>query len=147
MSYNSENSNEIHAAQNSIDHYQDIIDSRESARAETQAKIDRLIAVRDSIATDKRAIRSERSLISSGKADLDRLSDWKGFNHDSFMSGYCDILVPDYKAYCEQVDDIHDALNNEIRRLQNRIYEMDGALGWLRARLNDCLTWLDNLMN
>jgi len=147
MGYNSYFSNDEYRVRSSINYYQNEIDSKENEINAIQTKIDRLVAVRDSIVVYKNNVREEKSRINKNKNDYSESTDWNGSRHDRFMSEYCDTLIVDYKAYYDQIDCIHDALNNEIARLQNSIYEKDGILGWLRARLNDCWTWLNNLTN
>lgn len=147
MSYDENKSNQIYECRNNIAYYQNQIDSQERDKSSIQNKINRLISVRDSIGEYKISIQKDRFQAIAYRSNCERLDDWKGSTHDSFIRAYNDALLNDYKTYYGQIDAIHDALNSEIARLQNSIYEMDGVLGWLRARLNDCWVWLDNLMN
>lgn len=71
---------------------------------------------------------------------------WRGENHDIFIGSLIEIQCESY-SFCEKIDDIEDAINTEIMKLENQIFEQNGLIGQLQIMLNHLETTLINLVN
>lgn len=71
---------------------------------------------------------------------------WQGEKADKY-----NLLLDDYlkekKLYYKNIDEIHDAINDETTKLENKIYSYDIYLGDLKSALNSLKNELANLFN
>lgn len=120
------------------------IAANNAKKAELEAKIARLDIAYNNVT----GIKSNIKTLMQGISDKDNQEDtWKGVEHTWFASFMSDYFGSTYKAYYNNLDDYHDAIMREKTRLRNQLNETEGAIGWLKSRLNDLSSWWAQLTN
>ena len=110
-----------------------------------EEKIERLKSARDAVSVKKEEI---GTTISNMEGTIESMNyfTWCGSNRESF-DGEVIKALEECNAFKKDVDNIQDALNDEITRLENERYEHEGIIGQLKMVLNDLGNWLTNLLN
>lgn len=104
------------------------------------------------------ALKEARKEVAGIKKDISRqnatseyifgfLEGWKGSNYDEYKEQVHDGLKEEYKQYHDGVDDVLDAINDEITRLKNESYDLDDYLSWLKSKANILFNEIRNAMN
>ena len=75
------------------------------------------------------------------------LDSWKGSNYNKYEEQVHSGLKEEYKQYYNGVDDVLDAINDEITRLRNESYDLDNSLRWLQSKINILFNEIRNAMN
>lgn len=110
-----------------------------------ETKIERLKSARDVVSTKKEEIGITTSNM-GGNIDSMTYFMWCGSNRESFDGEVAKVLEAG-EAFKKNVDNLQDALNDEITRLENEQYEHEGIIGQLKMVLNDLDNWLTKLLN
>ena len=72
---------------------------------------------------------------------------WKGQTYQDFKTKGSDLIDEDNAYYITALDAALDAVNLEITRLQNKIYNEYGVLGRLASLINNLTTAIENCFN
>ena len=91
---------------------------KESKRAANEKKIERLKTARDSIQSQKNSAKAKRKKLEK-YANGDEIGEWIGKEQTATVYSIEGIVVGQYNTYIERIDDVVDALCNEITRLEN----------------------------
>lgn len=126
--------------------------SAESQRAaanntieECQYKIRRLQNAKETLAAQKGAF---KTLKNTDKETIEsKGSDWIGQNFKDFQSKGNELMTENDNYYTNSLDAALDAINNEITRLQNMIYEKYGLIGRLTSWINSLSNKIENFFN
>ncbi len=125
------------------------------ARAARDACQDRIDDIEETLERLKRVERSVASIKEDFKknvrdVDKDLRSErlkWKGDTRDHFKD-WMDLVHEGNKNYYKNsLDHVHDSLNNEITRLENKLLEEYGIFGKLCGKINSLKNKIKNLLN
>ncbi len=108
-----------------------------------QHQVDRLNQVKRIVTEQKFNFRPIWGAVSK---IIDDSYGWKGNNYDNFQSNGS-YLKSDNNRYYNSIDDVLDAINDEITRLENQIYENEGLIGKLKSWINTLTNRMENLFN
>ena len=89
---------------------------KESKRAANEKKIERLKTARDSIQSQKNSAKQAEKL--EKYANGDEIGEWIGKEQTATVYSIEGNVVGQYNTYIERIDDVVDALCNEITRLE-----------------------------
>mgnify|MGYP000506072561 FL=1 len=81
-------------------------------------KIERLKTARDSIQSQKNSAKAKRKKLEK-YANGDEIGEWIGKEQTATVYSIEGNVVGQYNTYIERIDDVVDALCNEITRLEN----------------------------
>src|SRR5699024_6462630 len=105
------------------------IDNCRNKKTTVDEKVAALKEARKEVAGIKKDISGQKINVESTFGYLDN---WKGSNYDEYEEQVHDGLKEEYKQYHNGVDDVLDAINDEITRLKNESYDLDDSLSWLK---------------
>lgn len=118
------------------------LDQAETDKKNIEEKLQRLEQAKKDVNAVQRSIGSLKPEVAKKKEqDL-----WKGKNKETFESMMAD-LDGDYKTYYDGVDDLYDAICDEITRLENEANDATGVIGWLQNSLNNIGNELEKLFH
>lgn len=119
----------------------------ENQRAINEDKIERLKAARTSMENIKAQLTSRKDTLKTFAESADTYGDWYGDKVVEVQGILTTDIPAEYNSYIDHVDDILDAICNEITRLQNENYELDGIIGQLCSWINSLLNKIRTLGN
>ena len=120
--------------------------SKEAENAEYEAIVERLKTAKEMINLNYDNLQDLRAEV---KEDPDNFeSEWKG-NKFTEYEAYVkdDIHGTIYYNYQVAVNDILDDLCNLITEYENRIYENEGVIGWLKSKINSLSNAIEKILN
>lgn len=123
----------------------DIYDKR-SQISMIDEKIERLKKTRMTVRNMKDEARILRADMESKRSELACQTLWTGA-HMSLYQEAAGGLAEECSVYCGELDQIHDALDDEITRLRNTIADLEGTISWLRRTINNCWNWICKMLN
>lgn len=126
--------------------YERMREEREALYEENERKIERLRAVRDDLKRRKDAL-SDRQKNLKRYAKDDDFRKWAGDKHDRIIGELQDAMVPQYKNYIGRVDDVLDAVCDEMTRLQNKNMQLHGDVLRIGSLINSLVNEIRTLFN
>ena len=111
---------------------------KESKRAANEKKIERLKTARDSIQS-----RKELEKYANG----DEIGEWIGKEQTATVYSIEGNVVGQYNTYIERIDDVVDALCNEITRLENENMQLSWDVLHIGSLINSLVNEIRTLCN
>lgn len=118
------------------------LDQAEIDKKNIEEKLQRLEQAKKDVNAVQRSIGSIKPEVAKKKEQ----DPWKGKNKENFESMMTD-LDGNYKTYYNGVDDLYDAICDEITRLENEANDATGVIGWLQNSLNNIGNELEKLFH
>ena len=116
---------------------------KESKRAANEKKIERLKTARDSIQSQKNSAKAKRKKLEK-YANGDEIGEWIGKEQTATVEGN---VVGQYNTYIERIDDVVDALCNEITRLENENMQLSWDVLHIGSLINSLVNEIRTLCN
>lgn len=135
---------QINDAYRDIHRYNGSISNNQTKIRNLDNKISRLTHVKNTIASEKNSIQTEKAKMRPNHYEVEK---WKGTNMEAYQSGVDTDLIGGYAQYYNHVDVVHDEISNEITRLENEKYQLEGTISWLRSKINSLFNYIENCMN
>lgn len=126
MSYTNKLYSEIRSAEANIKDY-------ENKNTKIQQKIRQLRNAKKEIKEFRKDVNSQRKRINKMSKGL---KGWKGSNYNVYKIKIDGQLIEGYKTYNNGLNDVLDSIDDEISRLRNESYRLDGNMESLRVRVN-----------
>jgi|SRR5699024_1514413 len=120
------------------------IDNCRNKKTTVDEKIAVLKEARKEVGEIKKDISRQKKGV---KSTFENLYGWKGSNYDEYEEQVHEGLKVEYKQYHNGVDDVLDAINDEITRLKNESYDLDDSLRWLKSKANILFNEIRNAVN
>jgi len=115
----------------------------ENKKAYMKDRIERLKAAKAKVSTIKLQVPELRMKASWLQAP----QLWEGDKCAQYQEVVRDELLAGFSTYYNHTDDVLDAINNEITRLQNESREIDGVIGSLLNSISYIGTAIENFFN
>ncbi len=126
MSYTNNLYSEIRSAEANIKDY-------ENKNTKIQQKIRLLRNAKKEIKKFRKDANSQRKrIIKMSKG----LKGWKGSNYNEYKIKIDGQIIEGYKTYNNGLNNVLDSIDDEISRLRNESYRLDGNMESLRVRVN-----------
>lgn len=119
---------------------------KESKRAANEKKIERLKTARDSIQSQKNSAKAKRKKLEK-YANGDEIGEWIGKEQTATVYSIEGKVVGQYNTYIERIDDVVDALCNEITRLENENMQLSWDVLHIGSLINSLVNEIRTLCN
>ena len=119
---------------------------KESKRAANEKKIERLKTARDSIQSQKNSPKAKRKKLEK-YANGDEMGEWIGKEQTATVYSIEGNVVGQYNTYIERIDDVVDALCNEITRLENENMQLSWDVLHIGSLINSLVNEIRTLCN
>ena len=135
--------------------YYSLCAQRDSAQASYNSTANRIDACKKKI----ERLKKTRTVLIQAKKDFSSVNNddkmefykkrniWKGQTFSDFESAGDDLISENNYYYKHSLDATHDAINDEITRLQNQINNEYGLLGRLASAINSLKNEIRNFFN
>ena len=138
---------ELQNARNEKSGYERLKAEKERICRENDEKIRRLKAVKNNLEIQKDTAKSRRDSLKDYVESAQELTEWSGDKRDKTVNEINNMIVPEYKTYVDRIDEILDAVCDEITRLQNENYRMNGDILGLVSAINSLINKIRTLCN
>lgn len=108
-----------------------------------EAQIERLNAAKRRVAPVDEGVNGVRLGISWDR----EVEPWAGRRRRSFDEFVAHDVDAPLRTYASGASDVYSHICDRITELENQRHDNEGALGWIRKRLNDVQNSLDKLVN
>lgn len=125
------------------DQYKEDEKKIEKKRDDLLNKLERLKNARDAVRNNKK---SYSKIISRDERITTQDRKWRGQNYRNY-GGYGKIVVNCNNNYYDELDRIHDCLNNEITSVKNQLTDTTTLLGRITCSLRNIGTKINNFWN
>lgn len=115
-----------------------------SDSASIDEKLERLEAAKKKVDDVLQNAKSLRDAVEKQREDLDT---WKGTKFNTYRSMVENQFNPNYKTFCDQLDQYYDAICDKITQLENERNDQEGLLGWFKGRANDIGNSIEKLVH
>lgn len=120
---------------------------KESICHQNNEKISRLKTVKAELEAQKKIAKARYKELENYAKDELRCEDWIGDKKERAVLEYQDTIVPWYKDYIDRVDEVLDAVCDEITRLQNQNMQLNGDILHLASLINSLVNQIRMLCN
>ncbi len=138
---------ELQNARNKKSGYERLKEEKENICSENNEKIRRLKVVKKNLETQKDTAKIRYDSLKDYAENAQELTDWIGDKRDKTVNEFNNMIVPEYKTYVDRIDEILDAVCDEITRLQNENYRLNGDILGLVSAINSLINKIRTLCN
>lgn len=138
---------ELQNARNEKSGYERLKEEKENICRENDEKIRRLKVVKNNLETQKDTAKIRYDSLKDYAENAQELTDWIGDKRDKTVNEFNNMIVPEYKTYVDRIDELLDAVCDEITRLQNENYRLNGDILGLVSAINSLINKIRTLCN
>lgn len=138
---------ELQNARNEKSGYERLKEEKENICRENDEKIRRLKAVKSNLETQKDKAKSRYDSLRDYAESAGEFTEWVGDKRDKTVDEFNNMIVPGYKTYVERIDEILDAVCDEITRLQNDNLRLNGDILGIVSAINSLINKIRTLCN
>lgn len=138
---------ELQNARNEKSGYERLKEEKENICRENDEKIRRLKAVKSNLETQKDTAKSRYDSLRDYAESAGEFTEWVGDKRDKTVDEFNNMIVPGYKTYVERIDEILDAVCDEITRLQNDNLRLNGDILGIVSAINSLINKIRTLCN
>lgn len=138
---------ELNQARNEKSRYESSLSDKQKLYNENNAKIKRLQAVKKRVEESKSTANGRCKELAKFAEGEEAFSDWYGNMCNKTKESFSTVINPKYTSYVNDIDDVLDAICDEITRLQNQNYTLDSDIGWLKSAINSLINKIRTLCN
>lgn len=138
---------ELREAESEKANHENALSDKEKKFNENNEKIKRLREVQTCIEEDKRFAEGRYIELKKYFENEDTFVNWYGNKCDHTKQNFSETIIPKYKEYVDNIDEVLDAVCDEITRLENENYKLNDDIGWLLAVINSLLDKIRTLCN
>lgn len=138
---------ELQNARNEKSVYERLKEEKENICRENDEKIRRLKVVKKNLETQKDAAKSRYDSLKDYAEGADELTEWTGDKRDKTVNEFNNTIVPGYKTYVDRIDEVLDAVCDEITRLQNNNLRLNGDILGIVSAINSLINKIRTLCN
>lgn len=143
----SNNSQLISQKESQKSSYQSSVNSKQRTYNNNKARIERLKKVKATLETQKGYANERYKNIKSYVESSNFSINWTGNNADKTKKNISEKIVSAYKSYVGEIDRHLDAVCDEITRIENENYRLNGDILRLRSWINDLTNEIEKLFN
>lgn len=138
---------DLYNARTRKNRYEQDREERETLKWKNDEKISRLKIVREELEAQKKIAKSRYTGLEKYTEEKLRCEDWTGKKKDNAVNVYESTIVPEYEDYVNRIDDVLDAVCDEITRLQNYNMQLSGDILRLGSLINSLINEIRKLCN
>lgn len=138
---------ELQSARNEKSGYERLKEEKESICRENDEKIRRLKVVKNNLEIQKDMAKNRYDSLKDYAENAGEMSKWSGDKKDKTVREFNNSIVHEYKTYVDRIDEILDAVCDEITRLQNKNYRLNGDILGIVSAINVLINKIRTLCN
>lgn len=138
---------ELRNARNEKSGLERLMEQKQNICRENQNKIARLKAVKSNLETQKANAKRNHKSLKEYAQSAEEFSEWIGKTRDKTVGKFEDSIIPQYASYVERIDEILDAVCDEITRLQNDNLQLNGDIFGIASAINSLINKIRTLCN
>jgi len=120
---------------------------KESTCRQNREKISRLKTVKSNLETQKEIAESRYHSLKDYAESGSQFTEWIGDKSTKAANEFSSTIVPGYNTYVDRIDEILDAVCDEITRLENENMQLNGDILHLGSLINSLINTIEKLCN
>lgn len=120
---------------------------KESICRQNREKISRLKTVKSNLETQKEIAESRYHSLKDYAEGGSQFTEWIGDKSTKTANEFNSTIVPGYNIYVDRIDEILDAVCDEITRLENENMQLNGDILHLGSLINSLINTIEKLCN
>lgn len=138
---------ELQQAQNEKKGYENSKWNKEQKVKSNNSKIDKLKKAKSNLETQKKNAQTYQKNLKKYSENTDNMGDWYGVKCQNVKDVFNTELVPQYQNYVDRIDEVLDSICNEITRLENENWQLNGDILYICQAINSLLNKIETLCN
>lgn len=122
-------------------------ESKESTCRQNREKISRLKTVKSNLETQKAIAKGRYQSLKDYAQSGSQFTEWTGDKSTKTANEFNSTIVPGYDTYVDRIDEILDAVCDEITRLENENMQLNGDILYLGFLINSLINTIEKLCN
>lgn len=122
-------------------------ESKESTCRQNREKISRLKTVKSNLETQKAVAKGRYQSLKDYAQSGSQFTEWTGDKSTKTVNEFNSTIVPGYDTYVDRIDEILDAVCDEITRLENENMQLNGDILYLGSLINSLINTIEKLCN
>lgn len=138
---------ELQNARNEKAGYESSKSAKENVYNANSKKIERLKKVKTNLEKQKAAAKDRYRSLKNYSEDTGSFGEWAGEKYQKTVNEFNNTIVPGYESYVERIDEVLDAVCDEMTRLQNENMQLNGDILHLASLINSLINKIRTLCN
>lgn len=122
-------------------------ESKESTCRQNREKISRLKTVKSNLETQKAIAKGRYQSLKDYAQSGSQFTEWTGDKSTKTANEFNSTIAPGYDTYVDRIDEILDAVCDEITRLENENMQLNGDILYLGSLINSLINTIEKLCN
>ena len=138
---------ELQNARNEKSGYEKQKEEKENICRENDEKNRRLKVVKKKLEKQKGQAKGKYDSRKEDAEGAGEFTEWIGDKRDKTVNEFNNTIVPGYKTYVDRIDEVLDAVCDEITRLQNDNLSLNGDILGIVSAINSLINKIRTLCN
>ena len=120
---------------------------KESTCRQSREKSSRVKTVKSNLETQKAVAKGRYQSLKDYAESGSQFTEWTGDKSTKTANEFNSTIVPGYDTYVDRIDEILDAVCDEITRLENENMQLNGDILHLGSLINSLVNTIEKLCN